>query len=229
MAVLKLSSLVTQISGKINGTIFAKTKYGQVAKNNSYSLPQNSQIQSVRQKQIQTVSSNWQQLTISQKTDWENESVNYPKTNKVGDTVYYSAYNLFLLLNNNLLQADLPINLSVPPFVAVSPIDLAVFECSTAILEFFYLAGTADTTIVMYATPPQAVGSVPKKSDYRQFMTIDVNPLGDNFAGKTQYENVFGTMVDNLQYSFAYKIIASATGNRTDIIYFETVVEPYSV
>jgi hypothetical protein len=92
MAVLKLSSLVAQISGKINGTIFAKTKYGQVAKNNSYSLPQNSQIQSVRQKQIQTVSSYWQQLSSSQKSDWEDETVNYPTTNKVGDIVFYSGY-----------------------------------------------------------------------------------------------------------------------------------------
>lgn len=229
MAVLKLTSLVSQISGKINGTIFAKTKYGQVAKNNGYSLPQNSQIQSVRQKQIQTVSSNWQQLSSSQKSDWEDETVNYPTTNKVGDSVFYSAYNLFLMLNNNLIQANLPINLSVPPFVAVSPIDLVVFECTTSNLDFIYTSGNADTTIVLYGTPPQAVGSVPKKSNYRQFMTITVNTVGDNFSGLAAYETIFGVLVANMQYSFAYKIIATATGNRTEIIYFETVVEPYSV
>jgi hypothetical protein len=229
MAVLKLSSLVAQISGKINGTIFAKTKYGQVAKNNSYSLPQNSQIQSVRQKQIQTVSSYWQQLSSSQKSDWEDETVNYPTTNKVGDIVFYSGYNLFLMLNNNLVHANLPINLSVPQFVAVAPIDLVVFECTTANLDFIYTSGDANTTIVLYATPPQAVGFAPKKSDYRQFMTIAVNPLGDNFQGIAAYVNIFGALIENMQYSFAYKIIATNTGNRTDIIYFETVVEPYSV
>lgn len=216
MAILKLSAFLEQISGKINGTVFAKTKYGQVIKNNAYSLPQRSEAQLRQQAKIQTVASNWLNLNDQEKIDWNNQTPNYPYYNKVDQVSYYSGYALFLMLNNNLLNANLPINLLVPDYEAITVGTLSILQLDTDDLILRYIGGSIGQTLYIYASPGIGPGTSLKIPDLKLFDIVTV--LGSNVT--FSYSNVKigyqGAPILGMEYYFNCKAIVTASGNKSN-------------
>jgi hypothetical protein len=216
MAILKLSAFLEEITGKINGTIFYKTKYGQVIKNNSYSLPQRSTTQLRQQVKIQTVSSNWLNLSNSEKIDWNNQTGNYPYYNKVGQVSYYSGYALFLMLNNNLLNANLPINLLVPDYVAITVGTLSILQLDTDDLILRYIGGSIGQTLYIYASTGLVPGVSLKISDLKLFDTVTVLGSDVTFSYSDVEIGYQGSPVLGMEYYFNCKAIVTATGNKSN-------------
>lgn len=221
MAILKLSAFLEEITGKINGTIFYKTKYGQVIKNNAYSLPQRSEAQLRQQAKIQIVASNWLNLSDAEKKNWNDQTPNYPYYNKVGEISFYSGYGLFLMLNNNLLNAALPINLLVPGYVAISIGTLSILQLETDSLILRYIGGSVGQTLYIYTSPGLSPGTSLKISDLKLFDTVTV--LGSNVT--FSYSDVIigyqGSPVLGMEYYFNCKAIVTETGNKSN---FSSVV-----
>jgi len=216
MAVIKLSAFVTRISGKVGGSVFQMTSNGQVVKNNSYSLPQNSPRQTIAQTKIQTVSSRWLLLTPAQKDDWILQGVNYPYQNKVGEESIYNGYQLFLKLNNNLLAAKLPINIEVPTFEAVAFGSSFVFNIGQSFLEAFISGAVAGQTIVFYISKAVTLNTSGSNLIYSEFAQKTLAD-GDNFFDViVEYEEMFGVPISGLRYYLRYRIISTSSGNSTD-------------
>lgn len=102
MALLKLGGIITSISGKLGGNILGSGINGNYIKSNSYSQQHPSALQSKQRTQLYPVTQIWRTLNSTQKALWAAETVNYPYVNRVGDTVEYTAYQLFCYLNLNL-------------------------------------------------------------------------------------------------------------------------------
>ncbi len=221
MAVLKLSSLLTRISGKIGGSVFAKTQYGQVVKSNAFSLPQRSTRQLQQQAKIQFVSSRWLLTSAAEKIDWANQAFNYPFQNKVNVTSYYNGYNLFLMLNNNLLAADLPVNLTVPVFQSLVLGTYSKTTFTTTNFQVRYVGGAVGETILIYASRGLPPGQTLKVTDLVLIQSFSILFTNQTFIITTEYNKIFGTPVIGLKYYSNCKIIATASGNKTN---FSTVV-----
>jgi len=216
MAVIKLSAFVTRISGKVGGSVFQMTSSGQIVKNNSYSIPQNSPRQTIAQTKIQTVSSRWLLLTPSEKDAWSAETINYPYQNKVGEESFYNGYQLFLKLNNNLLVAKLPINIEVPTFEAVAFGSSFFFGIGEARLEAFIFGAVAGQTIVLYISKAVSQNTSGSNLIYSEFAQKEL-VAGDNFFDVIdEYEEMFGVPIAGLRYYLKYRIISTSSGNSTD-------------
>lgn len=109
MALVKLGSIVTALSGKVGGQYFANR--GAVTTLNTCKNP-NSTPSSYRQaQQLNTfkISQYWRTMPNANQVKFINEASNYTYKNRVGDTVTYNGFELFMLLNQGRLLAQLPI------------------------------------------------------------------------------------------------------------------------
>jgi hypothetical protein len=216
MAVIKLSGLITQISGKVGGSVFCKTKNGQIVKNNSFSLPQNSPAQSIAQTKIQTVSSRWLLLTPGEKSAWSAEAVNYPYLNKVGETSIYNGYQLFLKLNNNLLVATLPVNISVPEFEAVAFMPRYGWAMGRSYCEVLLKDAVVGQTIVFYISKGVAESVNGDNLIYTEFASKLISVGDEFFSLQTDFSNKFPRAILGTYYWMKYRIIATNSGNSTN-------------
>ena len=224
MAIIKLSGLVTRISGKFQGMVFGYSTNGSYIKSNAWSLPQNSPAQSRIQFMIQTVSSRWNQLTLAQKATFTAEVGNYTYTNKVGESANYNAYQIFLFLNNNLLQSGEALIVTAPVFVAVVNSDMIIATSGAGTLDCDYTTGVVGTTAAVFCSPQINIGLEPNKSSF--IFVQEITMLGgvQTISIKANYESVFTTLKPGKVIWMRFKTTVTSNGNTTDFSDMEKVL-----
>lgn len=104
MAKIKFSALVSEMSGKLNGSVIARGKNYTTVRNRV--IPVN--VQSVAQTQVRqifaTISKNWSSLSESQREAWNQAVPDWVGTGIFADTLTQSGKSLYQKLNNNLLM-----------------------------------------------------------------------------------------------------------------------------
>lgn len=224
MAVLKLSALVTRISGKIGGSVFAKTSNGQVVKKNTYSQPQFSPSQTIAQQKIQRASSSWLTLSESQKNDWLAITNDYPFYNKVGEVSYYGGYQLFLKLNNNLIVAGLPIIKNAPVFDAVNYGNWLSWFMTISSLCLQLDGLVIGQKIIFYGTEALSTEATDTNKIYRKITTFTISAVSEIFCFFSEFLAVYPNPAFGQVYFFKYRIISATSGNSTNFSYSQRVI-----
>ena len=119
MPLIKFSTLVSGVSGKSNGSVFATGGSGAYFRNNTNKKKVQNSLNSVRKSQFVAVTSYWRNLTELQQQAWNDATVNFPKNNRFGDKRNYSGFELFTSVNNIRLQNGLTMVVSPPAPVSV--------------------------------------------------------------------------------------------------------------
>lgn len=104
MALIKLGSLVTRISGKIGGQTLGTSASGSYIKNSGTPRKAITLRQQTAMQRMATTAQSWRNLSESQRQLFRSASPQYPYLNRVGETKYYSGYAIYTMLRNNLLQ-----------------------------------------------------------------------------------------------------------------------------
>lgn len=104
MALIKLGSLVTRISGKIGGQTLGTSASGSYIKNSGTPRKAITLRQQTAMQRMATTAQSWRNLTEVQRQLFRTASPQYPYLNRVGETKYYSGYAIYTMLRNNLLQ-----------------------------------------------------------------------------------------------------------------------------
>lgn len=104
MALIKLGSLVTRISGKIGGQTLGTSASGSYIKNSGTPRKAITLRQQTAMQRMATTAQSWRNLTEAQRQLFRSASPSYPYLNRVGETKYYSGYAIYTMLRNNLLQ-----------------------------------------------------------------------------------------------------------------------------
>lgn len=104
MALIKLGSLVTRISGKIGGQTLGTSASGSYIKNSGTPRKAITLRQQTAMQRMATTAQSWRNLTEVQRQLFRSASSQYPYLNRVGETKYYSGYAIYTMLRNNLLQ-----------------------------------------------------------------------------------------------------------------------------
>lgn len=99
MARVTYGALVTEINGKIGGTVFQRNAYGFTAKNKPNMVVPNSVDQMTMQRSAFQCTQAWQGLADWQRADWETYAATYPQYAKHNPSSQLSGYNVFLLRN----------------------------------------------------------------------------------------------------------------------------------
>ncbi len=179
----KFGAIVVAGSGKIGGHVASKNKSGAYFRTKvTPSNPQTLAQLGVRG-DFTTVSKEWGNLTQSQRNGWNNTVASFKGTNIFGDIVTPSGFNLFVKINQNLLNINAAILSDAPQAIAPDPLTsltaTAVSGTGIVTLTFAPAIG-ANSSMVVMATAPQQPGKSFVKNLYRKvgvYDAADVSPL----------------------------------------------------
>lgn len=192
MALIKFGAFITDVRGKVGGTIFSKNKSGAYAKNRVVpSNPRTGAQQSVRGF-FGSLSTQWRNLTQNQREAWSELAGTLSFQNKVGDAVKISGIALFQKLNGNLNTLGVP--------ALTTPVAL---EGVTAIaIEDFTME--SDGSAVTTAMQVVAVSDPIANTQFAVFATKGLSPGISNFNNQLRLIGTFPSIADiNLPDSIA--------------------------
>lgn len=204
MAVVKYGAIVTEIKGKIGGTVFQGGISGPVAGNKAHisktSVTLGKQQRSTSSKLITQhnnlalVATNWKNLTDTQRTAWNGAAVNFPFITKFGEAYTGSGFQLYMQMAINALTQSLGL-ITDPPTPATLAVAAPFTISAVTGTDTYKISTTVSvlTTVVLYASSSLSPGLAlaPSMLKAIAILTPDtVFPLDVTAA----YKNVFGTI-----------------------------------
>ena len=194
-AKVKYGEMISDMRGKINGTVHSKNRSGQYMRNKTSPVNPQTTSQSGVRNSFSTFAQGWRALTEAQRDAWTSASENFTKTNVFGDNIKLTGANLYMSLNRNIATAAGAAITSPPLPSAVTGLTALSGDpdVSDATIVMTYTPAIPATgTVLIFATAPQSAGVSFVKNKYRFIESIvaaDVSPYDITAA----YEAKFGT------------------------------------
>jgi len=198
MAKIKYSALVSDMRGKLNGSVMSKNRSGSYVRNKvTPSNPQTSAQMLIRGI-FSEITKGWSQLSEVERQSWENSVEAYQGTNIFGDVVKPSGKTLFQKLNQNLMISG-QASVSVCPAPAELPyasLTSVTLEVADEDLVIVTAGNTADCKLLVFATAPLTQGTKFVKNKLRK---IGVFAGSDNYTNDVygNYQTKFGNLALN--------------------------------
>lgn len=184
MAKIKLGAFVTEISGKVGGTIFSRNRGGAYVKNRVVGSNPRTTAQSRVRSFFSSISQAWRNLTQSQRDAWEGLAEQQQTVDSLGDVRRLSGSSLHQQRNLNRLNIGESI-LTSPVASEDTPDSEFTLEPVTPNQILLTMrANLAGNTVQVFATAPVSPGISNLGSRFRkignfvpQELTGDVNVL----------------------------------------------------
>ncbi len=192
MALVKPSAIVSDVRGKIGGTVFQRFKSGLVVRSKCAPVNKKSALQIVSRNIASLTANAWLQISPAERDQWDSYTAYNPIAQRNNREVFVSGQQAFLKLNNYRLQYSLPI-LTVPEFnkCELTPIDLTLKRVGMNLRVTSSRALVAsDEFIILFLTVRMSPAINNPGSRYKliKFVTTD----GVNFFITSEYEDVYG-------------------------------------
>ena len=217
MAKFTPGAIVSQISGKIASTVFARNRGGAVIRNRIKPINRRSIGQSTRRQSLGSLASSWRGLTQGQRDGWNSAAQNFPLQDVLGQTIYLSGEQLYIRFNANLeLIGETPITNAPAPFAfAVFTASLAVEDATVAAafdVTFTPTPMTAGNTLAVFATGSLSPGiEAPSNGAFRFIGQIDPSDTSPADLA-TEYVAVFGDPIAGQKVFMELRPVATASG-----------------
>lgn len=221
MASVKYGALITDIKGKIGGTVFQGSASGAVAKSGDWFDKSKALTKAdagriiPTQLNTATVAGIWRSLTAVQKASWVTGAVNYPAYNRFGEAYTPSGYQVFMALNFQVYQLTGAVLYECPVPVTINP--MPAFAIAQPDLTHLNLSWTGsiqtDCNIRVEATQPMAFGNQPKNSFFKAIQELpDSTTSPQNLFAA--YSVVYGSFPINAAIYFRFTSISTTTGQK---------------
>lgn len=207
-ALIKLTAVVDNISGKLNGTVFARNKGGHYMRSKSNPVNPQTDFQMNVRGDFGAMATAWRALTQAQRNAWDAAAADFPYQNKLGDTKILSGFNLFMKLNQNLETANVDIDFgrTVTPLGVAQPtnVELQISaqvpgdppQPSILRVTVQRTSSLYKTTMLIYATPQFSAGIKNFKNKLRLIQVVPVvgsiGPVIENVT--TAWEDRYGAL-----------------------------------
>lgn len=215
MAKIKLSAIVSEMRGKLNGSVFSKNRGGAYLRTKVTPVNPQSLAQGLVRATLTALSQGWRGLTEAQRLAWNSAVSGFTSTDIFGDIKTPSGINLYNKLNLNLAAiGEAPIN--TPPV----PVNVGYFDtlaiagdasASTLAATFTGIGLTADQTVIVEATAGVSAGKSFVKSEYRQIGTFAGTATSPQALG-VMYEAKFGDLVADKKVFVRLRVVDKNTG-----------------
>ena len=192
MAIIQMGGIVSKISGKIGGQTFANNRAGSFLKNTGTYKKALTHHRSQALAKMSANNQKWRALTEIQRASFNAGAVNFPYLNRLGETKYYSGYQLFNMFSGNLGLMGGSITFCPSPYTVAGVFQWEV-QASTLFMQLLAF-GSPDPNLfyILYMSPPVPQGrTLPSMS----FRTIVVNTATYFSADQnitTFYRNRYG-------------------------------------
>ncbi len=216
MAIMKLTAFNAGLRGKISGTIFQSSPFGQVAKSKGVS---NGGLKLTKadagrvipiKKNITNLATAWRSLSSADRATWVTGAVNFPAKNKFGDSYTPSGFQVYMSLNMNLLNVGLTACPS-PGVVGNAPAFTVTSSGSYFMINIPTFSTLSGYTFTLYCTRSISLGAVSQKSMYK---ALYVFQSGDTFPFNlgSFFTDIFGTKPGTGNFWFKLTSVNNATG-----------------
>ena len=214
-AKIKLSALVSGMSGKLNGSVFAKNRGGLYLRTKVTPVNPQTSAQVAARNLLTSFSQGWKSLTEAQRTAWNNAVENFQTTDVFGDLKKPTGLQLYIRLNANISNGGgTPI--TSPPLpsgvTALTALSLSAAFTGTAFdVTFAPTPVPADTALYVEATTGLSPGINNANSKFR---TIGVVAAAATSPAdlSTEYTDKFGALVEGQKIFIRAKNINLLTG-----------------
>lgn len=215
MAKLKLSAIVSEMRGKLNGSVFSKNRGGAYVRTKVTPVNPQSIAQGAVRAALTNLSQGWRGLTEAQRAAWNSAVSNFTGTDIFGDIKTPSGINLYNKLNLNLNAIGVaPIN-TPPMAVSVGFFDslIIIADASSGTVAATYTAvgASAGQTVVVEATPCVSSGKSFVKSEFRQIATFAGDAASPQAIGASVVAK-FGAMTVGQKIFVRLKFVDNTTG-----------------
>lgn len=213
---IKYSALVSDVSGKLNGSVAARNLGGNYLRNKITPLNPQTTYQMARRGAFGSVAGLWRGLDFLQVTAWNAAAKEFPYTDQFGDTRYLSGFSLHQKLNTNLSLISRPalVNPPAPQEIPQGSIEAVEFDLSSNSFTMTVGFGPEPTPgiIAIYATKGMPVGKSFVKNEYRLIATSPALGIGNLY---NQFIERFGVPLEGSVVHVKVAWINPSTGQRT--------------
>ena len=231
MALIKLTAIVDNISGKLNGTVFAKNKGGNYMRSKSKPSNPKTAAQMAVRAQFGAISSAWKNLTESARSAWRESASNFPYINRLGDSKILSGFALHQQLNSNLVLIG-ESALTFPP-EPKSPVSFTTVNVNAILAEgdvdqmeinAVITAVDANSKTLIYATPPLSAGIENFENKLRLIGTALASSFDEGLDVNSMYEAVFGRLPVGAKVGVRVQNVSSESG-MTSAPFYATAIK----
>lgn len=212
MALIQTSNLVNDIRGSVGGVTFSRSRAGAVVQSKRSPRSQKIKPQESGKVPVTVAAQLWRSATDSERKQWNQLALDYPVTNRLGQSTRGSGYQLFCKVQTYRIQAGLPTVLgvvvdprlwettTVNPRIVLGP---SQFRRSSASSSF-----TPDQVLI-YGTAPKSDPS--KFGKGTSFKYLENRPgsfwLGSNFSALLWFR-IQPLYATRLGYFFKLKLVS---------------------
>ena len=192
----KFGAIIVDGRGKIGGHVASKNRAGSYLRTKVTPVNAQNASQLEIRNRFTTLSQAWRDLTQSNRDSWNFAVGDFPRTDQFGDSHNPIGFNLFQMLNNNLLTTG-GVQIDVPPLPsAVGEVTLTSIAIAAGAGTMSLVMGAAvpaNTSVKVFATAPVSAGRDFVKSQYR-LISILAAAAATPVNLKAAYEAKFGSV-----------------------------------
>lgn len=202
MARIKTSALISDISGKVNGSVFQRTQGGLSMRNQSGKINSNTARSNLRKVGMSSVQGEWQLLSDAERLLWNTYAVYLNKKQKHNLSLSINGHQLFI--NVNSIRYDLSsVNALFSPYLLSTPVlaplpqpisvDLIVINFADITVTLDRAIDVTKEVVILFLSRP-LTGS---QMSPNQKMILMKSPTlnGTDFICTDYYESVYGRSV----------------------------------
>lgn len=194
MARIKPSALVSDIRGKIGGSVFQKASSGLVVRAKSTPINKRTASQIISRNIAFLTTTAWLQLSAADRDQWANYVQYNPVNQRNSRELLISGQQAFLKFNNYRLQYSLSI-LTVPEFnkCELTPVELTLSRVGMMLrVSSSRPLVASDEYIILFITVRMSTAINNPGSRYKLIKFVTTN--GVNFDVASEYVDVYGAI-----------------------------------
>lgn len=172
---IKYSALVSDMRGKLNGSVASRNRSSAYLRNKVTPVNPNTSYQQAIKNRLTTRAQAWRGLTQAQRDSFNAAVSGFAKTNVFGDLRNPSGFNLYCLLNSNLVNAGQAVIVTPPSSSSVSTVAIGALTAAFTVPALSLVLGAAvpaGTVMVVCATPALSAGKSFVRSEFRQISVV---------------------------------------------------------
>lgn len=196
MAIIQMGGIVSKISGKIGGQTFANNRAGSFLKNTGTYKKALTLQRSQALAKFTPNNQLWRSLTEPQRTSWNFGAQNFPYLNRLGETKYYSGYQLCTMFNGNLAQfSPTPITVCPAPYSVSGSFNVSIAYIASELRWIGDLGLDPNLMYNLYMSPCISVGHTLPSMSFRYVRNGDSTFWANTFDITVYFEDKYGLVV----------------------------------
>lgn len=217
MTKVKFSALISEMRGKLNGSVFTKNRYGNALRNKVTPVNRRTSYQQAIKQRFTFFSQKWRTLTPDQVNAWNAATEDFKSSNVFGDSIRPTGSNLYCALNANLALiggtelTDPPLQKNIEGIKSFN-LDVNSQPGSEKFsISFNPTPTAADVDHLILATRCYSPGKSYVQGEYR---LIGIIPGGSpsSYDALHDWQNKFGVLVQGQNVSVKLVPVHKVTG-----------------